>query len=389
MHKNTAEFLRRSWAEVDLNVLRKNYELYRDSLPDKAEIMAVVKANAYGHGSRPVAEMLQKAGVKRFAVASLHEAVNLRKDGIEGEILILGYTPAEGCGMLSEYGITQALVSEEHAASMAAAAAKLSEVGNAPVLCQFAIDTGMNRIGLDAEDPTGCAEIIRRYAAAPGLTMTGIFTHLCTADTEDEEAVAFTERQKALFDGVKDAVKDLNLPCCHCLNSAGGRTFPAGEGACVRLGIILYGLKPDYSNVLPEGIMPALSWKSTVAMVKDLHLGETVGYGRTFRAEHPMRIATIPTGYADGYHRSLSNRGYVLIRGMRAGIVGRVCMDQMMVDVTDIPDCAMGDEAVLLGRSGDEFLSADDMAQMIGTIGYELVCDISSRVPRIYKEIHE
>ena len=372
---------KRCWAEVSLSVIRNNYRIYKNHLPAETKIMAVVKADAYGHGDVDVASVLQDEGVDDFAVATLEEAIKLRTAGIKGQIFVLGYTPILQAVKLIEYDITQAIVDENHAE-------RLSKIDR-NIKVVFALDTGMNRIGLDAEDPTGCAEIIRRYAAAPGLTMTGIFTHLCTADTEDEEAVAFTERQKALFDGVKDAVKDLNLPCCHCLNSAGGRTFPAGEGACVRLGIILYGLKPDYSNVLPEGIMPALSWKSTVAMVKDLHPGETVGYGRTFRAEHPMRIATIPTGYADGYHRSLSNRGYVLIRGMRGGIVGRVCMDQMMVDVTDIPDCAMGDEAVLLGRSGDEFLSADDMAQMIGTIGYELVCDISSRVPRIYKEIHE
>ena len=384
MHNNTEKSIRRCWAEVDLEVLRRNCELYRESLPEDAEIMAVVKADAYGHGSCPAARTLQKAGIKYFAVASLDEALTLRNGGIQGEILILGYTPPEGCALLSEHDITQTLVSEEHAEVMAAECEKLHRAGMAPVRCHFAIDTGMNRIGLDGENPEQCGEVIRRYAAAPGMKMEGIFTHLCAADTEDDEAREFTGRQRMLFEHVREEISDLGLPHCHCMNSAGGRYIPAGGDAWVRLGIILYGLKPDYSNELPEGIRPALEWKSVVAMVKDLEPGETVGYGRTFRAERPMRIATIPTGYADGYSRALSNRGYVLIHGMRAGIRGRVCMDQMMVDVTDIPGVSMGDEVVLLGADGEEYLSADDMAEMIGTIGYEVVCDISPRVTRVY-----
>ncbi len=385
MYKNTEEYMRRSWAEVDLDVLVNNYRIYREHLPEPAEIMAVVKANAYGHGSRPAANALQDAGVRHFAVASLQEAVKLREYGIRGEILILGYTSPAGCATLMEYDIVQALVSEEHAEAMASAAAGLAGNGKGPLKCHFAIDTGMNRIGLDAEDPEHCAEVLRRFSSCPDISLCGIFTHLCTADTDDEESVLFTLRQRQLFDGVRQAASDLDLPECHCLNSAGGLTFPANEDAYVRLGIILYGLKPDYSNVLPEGIRPVLEWKSTVALVKTLLPGETVGYGRTFRADREMKVATIPTGYADGYSRALSNRGYVLIRGKRAKVVGRVCMDQMMVDVTGIPDVRMGDQVVLLGRSGDEYLSADDMAQMTGTIGYELVCDISGRVLRIYK----
>lgn len=396
----------RSWAEVSLGTLRNNYKIYRASLPEDAEIMAVVKANAYGHGDCAAAKMLQDEGVRHFAVSNIDEAENLRSGGITGEILILGYTPVEEAYRLSVLGITQALVSEEYAADLAAevlnpafaqkcaafagerslpapaAGAENPVQDISPVRCQFAIDTGMNRIGLDAENPSRCGAVIRRYRDALGID--GIFTHLCVADTDTEEAVAFTEKQLSLFNGVMNAVKDLKLPHCHCLNSAGGRNYSCAPYSYVRLGIIFYGLKPDRTNVLPAGIRPALTWKAAVSMVKDLHPGETIGYGRTFRAEKEMRIATVACGYADGYPRALSNRYYVLLHGKRARIVGRICMDQMTIDVTDIPEAKMGDTAILLGEDGGNRITADDLAKVTDTIGYEIVCGISARVPRVY-----
>jgi alanine racemase len=411
---------KRSWVEVSLGTLKRNYELYRASLPEDAEIMAVVKADAYGHGDREVARMLEENGVRYFAVSNVDEAERLRDAGISGKILILGYTPPEEAFRLSVLGITQALLSEEYAEALAGevrkpdfsrrcaefaaergsrggasascgaapsekSAASGSCAGGAapsPLLCEFAIDTGMNRIGLDAENPQRCGEIIRKYRDLLGID--GIFTHLCVADTETESAVAFTEKQLSLFNGVMEAVRDLHLPYCHCLNSAGGRNYSCAPYAFDRLGIILYGLKPDRANVLPKGIRPAMTWKAVVSMVKDFHPGETVGYGRTFRAGKEMRIATIAAGYADGYPRALSNRFYVLLHGKRARIVGRICMDQMTVDVTDIPETAMGDVAVLLGEDGAERITADDVAKVTDTIGYEVVCDIAARVPRVH-----
>ncbi|WP_194608183.1 alanine racemase [Clostridium vitabionis] len=374
---------KRSWVEVSLGTLRRNYELYRASLPEKAEIMAVVKADAYGHGDREVARMLEENGVRFFAVSNIDEAERLRNAGITGKILILGYTPPEEAYRLSVLGITQALLSEEYAAALAAEVRKPEFAEKcAPLLCEFAIDTGMNRIGLDAENPRHSGEVIRKYREILGID--GIFTHLCVADTDTESAVAFTEKQLSLFNGVMDAVRDLHLPYCHCLNSAGGRTYSCAPYAFARLGIILYGLKPDRANVLPAGIKPAMTWKAVVSMVKDFHPGETVGYGRTFRAEKEMRIATIAAGYADGYPRALSNRFYVLLHGKRARIVGRICMDQMTVDVTDIPETAMGDAAVLLGEDSGETITADDVAKVTDTIGYEVICDIASRVPRVH-----
>ena len=363
----------RCWAEIDLEQLKANLRIYQAQLPADSEIMAVVKANAYGHGDQAIAQALYGQGIRRFAVATVQEGVSLRPLLPEAELLILGYTPVEMAGLLSEYRLTQALVSREYADALARAA-------DGPIDCCYAIDTGMRRIGLNAEEPEA-AEAAIRAVQAP-LRLTGLFTHLCAADTpEDAESAAFTARQVELYDAVLERVSDLALPRCHCLNSAGGLFL--GHPGTVRLGIVLYGLKPDASNTLPEGIRPVLSWKCRVAMVKEIAAGDTVGYGRTWTAPEKRRIATLTVGYADGYSRLLSNRGWVLLHGRHAPIVGRVCMDQTMVDVTDIPDTRMGDTAILLGSSGTETLTADDMAALTGTIGYEIVCDISERVPRI------
>ena len=362
----------RSWVEVSRGTIVKNLDIYRAQIPETMEIMAVVKADAYGHGDRAVAELLSDHGIQNFAVSNIDEALQIRNAGVKGQILILGYTPIERIQDLFEYDLTQAVLSEEYAK-------KLAET-SLPVKAQFVLDTGMRRIGLNADHPDECERVIREYAGR--LNLNGLFTHLSAADTPEQNE--FTEKQIRLFEDVCHRVSDLNLPYCHCMNSAGGLWHDSNTSCFARLGIILYGLKPDYGNTLPSGIEPALSWKSVVSMVKEVVPGDTVGYGRAFTVEHPMIIATIPTGYADGYPRLLSNKAWVLINGQKARIVGRVCMDQMMVDVTDIPDVKMGTDVILLGRSGSESITADDLAHIIGTIGYEIVCGISKRVQRVY-----
>lgn len=369
------ELGKRCWTEIDLSVLRKNYRVYADRLQPQRSVMAVVKADAYGHGDKEVAEALLQEGCCQFAVSNVQEALRIREVSQQAEILILGYTPPEAFPVLAEKRLSQAVLSEEYAELLAA--------GGERIRCQFAIDTGMNRIGLDTDDPEECARIIRSYTER--LEVEGIFTHLCAADSADPEQISFTDRQIDKFRAVSDAIRDLQLPYIHCLNTAGG-LWHNRFGTLVRLGISLYGLKPDYENTLPEGIRPALGWRSVVSMVKPVHPGETIGYGRTFLARKEMTVATIPTGYADGYSRHLSNRGYVLIHGKRAAILGRVCMDQMMVDVTEIPGVRLGDMVTLIGKDGEEIITADDMAQIIGTIGYEVVCGISKRVERIYSD---
>lgn len=329
----------------------------------------MVKADAYGHGDKEVAATLDAMGVKHFAVSNIDEALHVRSV-TDGEILILGYTPIDMAEELVKNNITQTLLSEEYAEA-------LISTGQ-PVKSQLAIDTGMRRIGLNADDPDECERVVRKYSKH----LTGLFTHLCVADTPEQNE--FTEGQIRKYEAVCDRVADLNLSC-HCMNSAGGLWHEA-KSSYARLGIILYGLKPDYMNTLPEGIAPVLSWKSVVSMVKDVNPGDTIGYGRSFTVEKPMTIATIPTGYADGYSRLLSNKGWVLIEGRKAPIVGRVCMDQMMVDVSGIDNVGIGTEVVLLGRSDDEVITADDLANVYGTIGYEIVCGINKRVRRAYLE---
>ena len=356
---------KRSWVEIDLPQLKKNFEIYKALQPEGRGIMAVVKADAYGHGDAEVSREL--SGVDHFAVSNIDEALHVRRV-TSGEILILGYTPVDKAAQLVENDITQTLLSEEYAEMLFAT--------GQPVRCQFAVDTGMRRIGLNADDPDECERVIRKYADR----LEGLFTHLCVADTPDQDA--FTNEQIKKFRTVCSRVADLGLSC-HCMNSAGGLWHTA-DSSFTRLGIVLYGLKPDYENELPDGIAPVLSWKSVISMVKEINAGDTVGYGRSFTADGRMTVATVPTGYADGYSRLLSNKGSVLVNGRKARIIGRVCMDQMMIDVTGIPDIGIGTEVVLIGKSGGETITADDLARLYGTIGYEIVCGINKRVRREY-----
>ena len=367
---------RRSWVEIDLNQIVENCNIYKEHLPNGAQIIAVVKADAYGHGDVRVAQILQRNGINYFAVSNIDEGVKLRISGIEGEILILGYTPKENFEDLSKFDLTQTLLSCEYA--------DLAVASGFDFKCQFAIDTGMNRIGLDGDDPKECERIIREYNGK--LNINGVFTHLSSADLSDEDSVEFTKEQIAKFDKIEKLISDLNFPYVHCMNSAGG--IYHGGKKLVRLGIVLYGLKFNYKKALPDGIVPALTWKTVVSMVKKIKRGESVGYGRTFVAKREMWLATLSVGYADGYRRDLSNRGYVLFDGEKLPIVGRVCMDQMTVDISALiekgKEIQIGDEVILLGQSGNESFTADDMAKTVGTIGHDILCGISSRVERVY-----
>ena len=374
---NQAE--KRSWLEVDLSQIVSNLRAYQQALPSEREIMAVIKADAYGHGDAKVAQTLTDNGVKMFAVSNIDEAVGLRKAGIRGLILILGYTSPIYAEALYNYDITQTIVSEEYAAA-------LSERGYR-VKCQFAVDTGMNRVGLSFSNPSYVATVIQRYCNV--FEVNGVFTHLCVADSDVKEDIDFTWDQLARFKKVADAVASLNLPYIHCFNTAGGLRYSGNSeyesiGKIVRLGIGLYGLQPDKTVDYPKEIKPAITWKSAISMVKQVGLGEGISYGRTHITKRTSTIATVTTGYADGYNRLLSNRGFVMIQGKKAPIVGRICMDQTLVDVTDIPGLKMGDVVTLMGNCGDLHYDANEMANDLDTIGYEVICDISKRVQRFY-----
>lgn len=368
----------RCYAEIDIGRIEKNFRIYKNSLQKDFRIIAVVKADGYGHGGVQVARCLEQLGVNDFAVATVEEGIALRRSGISGEILVLGYTSPVDAEAACVYGLTQTVVDEAHAIELSAVVGK-------KLKAQYAVDTGMRRIGLDGSCPELCERTIRRGAEL--FRLNGIFTHLSCADGVGEKNKHITDRQIERFAAVARRVEDLSLPYVHCLNSAGGLYYsdlPRGIGKFVRLGIALYGLAPSVDTVLPKGIEPALSWYAAVSSVRAVKKGEGVGYGSAFIAKRDCLIATLTVGYADGYSRAASGRAYVLINGFRAPIVGNVCMDQMMVDVTLLPHVRAGDRAVLIGRSGEEAITADLLGNITGTIGYEVVCGISPRVARKY-----
>lgn len=373
------EFLKRAWAEIHLDRLKANAENYRKYLRPGTELMCVVKADCYGHGSVACSKYLQEElSVKNFAVSNLNEAIELREGGIDGEILILGYTPPECAGLLSEYGIIQAVTEYDYAEA-------LSDFSTSPVRCHIKLDTGMSRIGLRFETASEYADEIIRISKLPNIEAEGIFTHLCVADSETDENREYTRKQISLIKSVKTELlsRDFRLSHCHFLNSAGGIFYSDEASSLARLGIILYGLTPDTSLTLPFELAPVMELKAVVSQVKTVEKGVFVSYGRTFETTGTTKIATVSAGYADGVPRLLSNRGEVLVKGKRAKIIGRVCMDQFMIDVTGI-DVKPGDTVTIFGKSGNEKISADDIADICGTIGYEIVCGITKRVPRIY-----
>ena len=371
------EYLRRAWAEIDLDRLGKNLEELK-GLAHGTQIACVVKANAYGHDDRSIAPYLEEHGITFFAVSNIKEALTLRECGVKGEILILGHTPYEYASELSEEAIIQTAVSAEYAVRMSEYAKKLG----VKVRLHLAVDTGMGRIGVPAEK---APEALYQISRLDGVILDGMFTHFACADSYDEDDTAYTEEQKRLFFAAAEKARDMGteLRHIHCLNSAGGTFSYDSRSTLVRFGIMLYGLKPDRSLELPVKLLPVMDLKAAVIFVKTVPAGKTISYGRTYRTERETAIATIPIGYADGYPRELSNKAHVLINGHRAPVIGRVCMDQLMADVTGIPDVHEGSEVVLIGRSGDEVITADDLAELVGTIGYEIVCGISKRVPRV------
>lgn len=367
---------KRSWTEINLKQIECNFLIYKQQLKRNANIMAVIKADAYGHGDVMVARTLSRLGVNLFAVSNIDEAVGLRNSGVDGEILILGYTSPKYAKTLSYLDLTQTIVSEEYAEELV----KAKYEGK----CQIAVDTGMNRIGITTEQLDITEALIRKINKR--LVVNGIFTHLCVADSLNLEDREYTKMQLTKFKDVVDRIQDLNFAYVHCYNSAGGLYYLDGTefndkiGNIVRLGIMLYGLRADRNIEIPDGIKPAMVWKSVISMVKNVPAGQSIGYGRTFITQHESRIATVTTGYADGYSRHLSNKGFVMFAGKKAPVVGRICMDQILIDVTNIPEAKMGDIVILLG---DDY-TADDMAISLDTIGYEIICDITKRVQRFY-----
>ncbi len=375
---SSLDYLNRVYLKIDLDRICANVQEIIKKVGNATRVMPVVKADAYGHGAIEVTKALSEIGAYGFAVATVGEALALRRAGITKPILILDFvfpnqfeTIVRNDIMLTifQYGIAKSL---NEAAEMMGATAHI----------HIKIDTGMGRIGYIPNDES--VEEIRKIAKLPNIEIDGIFTHFACADTADKTSM---NKQLAQFKGFVEKLEALgiNIPIKHVCNSAAIIDMDGDFLNMVRSGIITYGLYPSEEvNKKSITVKPAMELHSVVINVKTIQKGDTVSYGSTYVAEKPTIIATIPVGYADGYPRQLSNRGSVLIHGKRAKIVGRVCMDQFMVDVTDIPDVETGDTATIFGGDGDKYISVDDIAAGIGTIGYELVCNINSRVTRVY-----
>lgn len=376
-----SEFLKRTWAEIHLNRLQGNFQAIQASLAPGSQAMAVVKADGYGHGAAAAAKALRQAGAAWFGVSNLEEAVQLRRAGIDGDILILSFTPPEEAGRLAEFAVTQTVLSRPYAEELDAAA----QAAGVRVRVHLKVDTGMSRVGF-LYHREGDEAVLDDMAAAcrlPHLTAEGIFTHFASAD--EEEDGGFTRRQFALF---MDAVRRLekrgvSFALRHCCNSAATLRYPEMHLDMVRPGIILYGLSPApwMEGMLP--LDPVMELKTTVSMIKDLPADTPVSYGRIYTTGEARRVATVPIGYADGYPRVLSNRADMLLAGRRVRVVGRVCMDQCMLDVTGL-DVRESMVATVFGRDGEAFLPVEELADHMGTINYEVICQISKRVPRLF-----
>lgn len=373
-------FLKRIRAEVNLDAAENNLKAVSALIDlNRTKPACVIKADGYGHGDGELLKLYESMGTDFFCVSNITEALRLRKNGCRGDVLILSWSNPEDTDILSDNNIISAIVSSENAEEVSKCASK-------PVRVHIKIDTGMNRVGIPAFDAEKCAAEIAKIAALPNINVEGIFTHFAVADDRSEESIKFTEMQKSLFFAAADRAEQLGVKLLHkhCLNSAGAIFHYDDRSTLARFGIVLYGLKPDNSLEMPVKLLPVMELKSVISHIKTIHKGDTVSYGRTYTADCDRVIATVPCGYADGYPRLLSGQNEVLLRGRRARGVGRVCMDQMMIDVTDISDAAVGDEVTLFGRDGDDIITADDLAEKCGMIGYEIICGISGRVPRVY-----
>ena len=363
-----------TYVTIDLDAIAANFRAIREKAG--VPVMAVVKADAYGHGAVQVAKLLQDM-CAFFGVSSIQEALELRQAGLTKPVLILGHTPVSAYPMAVQEGIRPTIFRYEDALALSVEAQRQGV--NAPF--HFAVDTGMSRIGFQAKEAD--ADICAKIARLPGLIPEGLFSHFATADCEDLQQA---REQANLFDrfyGMLQA-RGLEIPIRHLDNSAGIMNF-SHHYDMVRAGIVIYGLYPS-QEVDPRllKLQPAMSWYSRVTHVKQLEPGRRISYGGTFVTETPTLVATVPVGYADGYPRNLSNRFYVLIRGRKAPILGRVCMDQLMVDVTHIPGVQPDEPVVLVGCDGKQTITAEQIAEAADSFNYEFVCGVSRRVPRIY-----
>lgn len=366
----------RAEAVVDLGAIRRNTAALHRLTGNAAQLMAIVKADGYGHGAAPVARAALDAGASSLGVATVGEGLALRQAGLPQTILVLGPTLPSEAAVLVEHGLEQMVADLD-----AATAVSREALGRGrSVGLHLKVDTGMGRVGVP---PAEAVAVARRLAALPGVRLSGVMTHFADAD---EAEAGGAPAQLAAFRDVLASLRGAGIDAglAHAANSAGILALPASHLDLARAGLALYGCHPSRETAGRLRLEPALTFRTRVAFVKEVAAGASIGYGRTFTAPGRMIVATLPVGYADGYARGLSNRGAALIGGRRAPIVGRVCMDMTMVDVSAIPGVRVGDEAVLYGSQGNEAIPVEEVASLLGTISYEVLCAIGKRVPRLY-----
>lgn len=376
--------VKRTWAEISLNAIEHNYNVIRNKVADDTKVCCVIKADGYGHGAVELSQVYEKLGADFFAVSNIDEGIEIRKSGSKLPIVILGYTPVSEAENLAEYDISQAVFSLEYAKELS------EKCVEEDCICKMHIkvDSGMSRIGFMCQEfprDEYSIEEICEACCLPNLEVEGLFTHFCVSD-EDAEGREFTKKQYENFIHVRDSLKKrgVDISVVHCSNSGAIEDYPETCCDMVRAGIILYGLAPSSKLADRLDLVPAMTLKTVVAFVKEVQKGATISYGRTFTADRKMKIATVPIGYADGFIRQNAKDGYMMVNGKKAKIVGRICMDQTMLDVTDIEDVKTGDEVVVFGTGENGEPTADSLAENTGTINYETVCLVGKRVPRIY-----
>ncbi len=364
-----------TWAEVDLDALAHNVRQIRAFVGEKVQVIAVVKADAYGHGMVPVAQAALRAGAARLAVHRVQEGIALRRAGIQAPILLLGYAPLAAVPQVVDYGLTPTVLTTDFVDALHTQAPE-----GFPI--HVKVDTGMGRFGLLPHEVVDFLRYVRRYA--PKLRLEGLYTHFATADEAD---TTYLHHQWQAFQEVMAQAQAAGFafPLKHACNSAATFALPEAHLDAVRPGIALYGMRPSLEWKTPVPLRPALALKSRVARVRVLPAGSSIGYGRTYRTDRPQRVALVPVGYGDGYVRALSNKGYVLIQGKRCRILGRVSMDQIVVDADPVPQVGMEDEVVLIGAQGGDRITAEEVAAWAGTINYEVTTLLQPRVPRFYR----
>ena len=377
--------LKRTWAEVSLDNLEHNYRAIKNHIPEGCRFLGVMKADAYGHGAVPLSHALCELGAEYLAVSNLEEAIQLRRGGVRAPMLILGYTPASFADTMVFMDITQEVHSLEYAKELDTALAGTNYILNV----HLKLDTGMTRIGFFAYDHERTLPELLEVCGLPHLHVEGVFTHFCVADSKAPEDEAFTRTQYVRFTAMLDALAahGIRPELRHCASSGATILYPELALDMVRPGIATYGHAPSEDA---EGILdlrPLMTVRTTVAQLREIPAGTSISYGRTYTAERDMRVAVLPIGYADGLLRGLSGKVSFRIRGRMARSVGRICMDMCMVDVSEIPEIRVGDEAALFGYDTDgTLLPCERIAQQAGTISYEILCGISKRIPRIYMQ---